>query len=365
MLRGFTAFDTRQVGLDQLQWVGKWICCVPATCHRTAVSKTSKHHRKHMETHKLAVAHRNRYLASTFSFIDWVIDWFIAWINPLIDRLCNAYDSLGPTQKWKKLVATSLTFCDCSMAANGSSSYWNTRFASSSSPSWSDTRIFRRKWSTQQFSFRNENANIPTHSNLRKAFQLSGGSSRPWRSRCMQELSRGAFGMLSWPWKNGNMKWEIYFQIVTWGKQYDCLLWFIKLPGHSEPDIYEGKRYANPPSYHSEMSWGYWMTLISTWCFEWRCWLSERLLRGAVGFHPQVKLPPPLRVSGVHDTWLEVVDLNVRWALGENLPNTNDISQGFEESSGHTTPITPKALVVLNLKNMTPMTITGVFLFCF
>ena len=124
---------------------------------------------------------------------------------------------------------------------------------------------------------------------------------------------------------------------------------------------YEGKRYANPPSYHSEMSWGYWMMLISTWCFKWRCWLSERLLRGAVGFHPEVKLPPPLRVSGVHDTWLEVVDLNVRWAR-ENSPKTNDISQGFEESSGHTTPITPKALVVLNLKNMTPMTITaGVF----
>lgn len=107
-LRGESANDfPRQVGLDQLQWVGKWVCCEPATCHRNAVSKTSKGH----GNPRTELPMKSCYLASTFSFIHWLTDCLIHCIDQFIDWYLIWFT--WTPQKWKKhekLVATSLTF---------------------------------------------------------------------------------------------------------------------------------------------------------------------------------------------------------------------------------------------------------------
>lgn len=71
----------RQVGLDQLQWVGKWVCCEPATCHQNAVSKISKGH----GNPRTELPIKSCYLASTFSFIHWLTDCLIHCIDQFID----------------------------------------------------------------------------------------------------------------------------------------------------------------------------------------------------------------------------------------------------------------------------------------
>ena len=104
----------------------------------------------------------------------------------------------------------------------------------------------------------------------------------------------GAFGMPLRQWKNGHMKWEIGFQIVTLGQTTRLSTLMDQVPG---------QKICHP----TDIEWWYWYRDMSCFKFQLKMLIIRTdSLRGAVGFHPKVKLPPPLRVSGVHDTWSEV-----------------------------------------------------------
>lgn len=63
----------------------------------------------------------------------------------------------------------------------------------------------------------------------------------------------------------------------------------------------------------TDIEWCYWYRDMSSFKFQLKILIIRTdSLRGAVGFHPKVKLPPPLRVSGVHDTWSEVGPRQIR-----------------------------------------------------
>ena len=118
-LRGESVNDfPRQVGLDQLQWVGKWVCCEPATCHRNAVSKTSKGHgnpRTELPIKRLLFSIH----LLIHSLIDWLLDslyWSIHWLifdmihldttkmeKPccnFLDIFVNCWHPMGPAGPW-------------------------------------------------------------------------------------------------------------------------------------------------------------------------------------------------------------------------------------------------------------------------
>lgn len=109
-------------------------------------------------------------------------------------------------------------------------------------------------------------------------------------------------------WKRGGI-WNAIATVKEWqhemrdrfsGKQHDCLLWWIKLPG---------QKICQP----TDIEWCYWYRDMSCFKFQLKMLIIRTdSLRGAVGFHPKVKLPPPLRVSGVHDTWSEVGPRQIR-----------------------------------------------------
>jgi len=80
------------------------------------------------------------------SLIDWLLDSVYWWIHWLISDIIHL-DITKMEKTWKNLLQLPWHFCEL-LAPNGSS-WTEMRFASSSSPSWSDTRIFRRKWNTQ------------------------------------------------------------------------------------------------------------------------------------------------------------------------------------------------------------------------
>lgn len=126
-----------------------------------------------------------------------------------------------------------------------------------------------------------------------QTFQFSGGSSRPWRSRCVEE--RGAFGMPK-----------------DWQHEMRDRFSDSHLGANNTIVYFDGSSFQDKICQPRDIEWC-WYRDMSCFKFQLKMLIIRTgSLRGAVGFHPKVKLPPPLRVSGVHDTWSEVGPRQIR-----------------------------------------------------